>query len=515
MVYDDGAAVSTPLPLLQKSLAAIKRAVDETMHHDIQVTTSSWEPVPGNPFIWNVGHPKGKGHAAIVEQIRGAVEGYTHFASAEWDALVFLEHDVLYPPDYFDRMGNALASGAPVASNLDYEGLNATGWLRVKERHEPMHQLAMRRDVALANLDRAQAECRATGQALLEPQGDRSEWARLPVVGLCPAVHVNHPKRFTAHGEVCYEAHSGGKTIHPFWGDFRQWWPGEADMTQQQPQKSGCNSCGGPAAPPPFASVEDWFEHVKHQPSDFHEHVEAMRDLASKSEIVVELSSWLKPALLALAAGHPKVLRSVCPGQKPEWPQLKQLLGGTDFAGLRSDSLAADPFPSDLLFVDTRHAADQLYAELSRWAPLCHRWLVIHCTETYGEKGDDGGPGVLPALRRYVRENPRWAVVDHSRANHGLTVLSCDPADRPALPSTVRQVLNFAKAVAKHKLSPLPLLSEEQVEARLDVCALCKLRLEERCSKCGCPLIEGAAGMPGKALLATEDCPLAMWPANK
>jgi hypothetical protein len=192
--YSNNAA---PVPLLQKSLATIKRSVDETMFHDVEVVTCSWQSIPGNPFSGGTHKPSVQGHAAIIEQIRrcllpGWINGAVYDDPYEWEYLVFLEHDVLYPPNYFDRIGNAARNEPPVVSNLDYEGLNATGWLKVKERHEPMHQLAMRRDVALANLDRAQEDCRRQGWALLEPQGDRNDWARIPPVGLMPSIHVNH-----------------------------------------------------------------------------------------------------------------------------------------------------------------------------------------------------------------------------------------------------------------------------------------------------------------------------------
>lgn len=182
-----------PTALLERSLRAIQRAVQETMHHDVKVATSAWRPVASNPFPCALGKPNAApGHASIIAQIRAAMGLAGDY---QWDGLVFLEHDCLYPPDYFDRMGNALASGAPVASNLDYIGLNSTGWLTVRERHEPLHQLSMRRDVALANLARAEEDCKRQGWALLEPDSgegaDRSAWARLPVEGLAPAVHVN------------------------------------------------------------------------------------------------------------------------------------------------------------------------------------------------------------------------------------------------------------------------------------------------------------------------------------
>src|SRR5262249_7173805 len=108
---------------------------------------------------------------------------------------------------------------APVVSNLDYEGLNATGFLEVKERHEPMHQLSLRREYALANLERCLKHfAEGTPDTLLEPdsgpRGDRSSWVRLPPEGRRPSLHINFKGRFTSHGEVVYHQHSYGKREH-------------------------------------------------------------------------------------------------------------------------------------------------------------------------------------------------------------------------------------------------------------------------------------------------------------
>lgn len=165
--YTNNAA---PEKLLKASLGTIQRAASETMFHDVRVTTSAWKEIPGNLFACYLGEPPAKGHAAILHQIERCIQlCEDEYPGWDYDAVVFLEHDVLYAPSHFDRLGNALAGGAPVASNLDYEGLNATGWLKVKERHEPMHQLAMRRDVALVNLARAEEDCVRQGWAYLEP----------------------------------------------------------------------------------------------------------------------------------------------------------------------------------------------------------------------------------------------------------------------------------------------------------------------------------------------------------
>jgi hypothetical protein len=111
---------------------------------------------------------------------------------------------------------------APVISNLDYEGMGKGGWQRVKERHEPMHQLTLRSELVRSNLQRCLRESE-NGQCLLEPQGDRSRWVRIPYIGDRPSIHVNHSEgRFTSHGEVCYNAVPWA-TVHPYWGEWERY----------------------------------------------------------------------------------------------------------------------------------------------------------------------------------------------------------------------------------------------------------------------------------------------------
>jgi hypothetical protein len=164
--YTNNAA---PDRLMNASLQAIKQARDQTIHQDVLVTTASWNPVPNNPFACTVGKPDAPaGHASIIASIRRCIRQADE-AGYAWEALCFLEHDVLYPADYFERMGRALAEGSDIVVNLDYEGLNGSGWLRTVNRHEPMHQMCMTRETALANLERAEDECRRNGGCLLEP----------------------------------------------------------------------------------------------------------------------------------------------------------------------------------------------------------------------------------------------------------------------------------------------------------------------------------------------------------
>ena len=52
------------------------------------------------------------------------------------------------------------------------------------------------------------------------------------------------------------------------------------------------------------------------------------------------------------------------------------------------------------------HTADQLTRELQRHAGKVRQRIVLHDTQIFGERGEDGGPGLLVALRAFLREFP-------------------------------------------------------------------------------------------------------------
>jgi len=88
----------------------------------------------------------------------------------------------------------------------------------------------------------------------------------------------------------------------------------------------------------------------------------------------------------------------------------------------------------DLLFIDTRHNGDRLAAELDAYSPRIGKYIVIHDTHIYGEKGDDGGKGLLFAIRNFLAANEDWYILYHPHEQYGLTVLSKVPEKRPEAP---------------------------------------------------------------------------------
>lgn len=508
--YTNNAA---PDKLMTKSLDTIRIAMQSTTRHDVQVTTCSWREVAGNPFPWIAAKRTAQpGHATIIQQQIQCVDLADPF---DWQIICFLEHDTLYPPDYFDRVGNAFTdplnrSYPSVVSNLDYEGMNKTGWLTVRERHEPLHQLSMMRGTAMANFLRAKEDCDRQGWCYLEPQRDRSRWRQIPYSGgkavSMPSIHVNFDGRFTSHGEVCYDP-VAKSTTHPHWGKFEQYWPGKPEPA------ASCGSCGAVVH---YETPQHWLQSVANPSSapDCWEHLATVRDLAAKCDHVTELNIWGSPWLAAILAGGPKQVVTVSGGPMANWGMAERIpeVARANLTTIINDFVAVQLDPTDMLLTDTFHTGSQLLRELTAHASQVRRFIVIHDTAVFGDIGDDGTPGLLHGIRHWVRQHPEWSVIRHDENNSGLTVLSRLDDDKPAIePGAWRQFGTFAAAMAKHVASGLQVVDQNTAEHRLDICAMCTLRRNTQCSKCGCELETNPLGGPGKALLPAEQCAVGKW----
>lgn len=422
--YTNNAA---PQSVMVDSLNSI-RIASLSSRHMVMIRTSVWEIIAGNPFPQVCARDRSGTHLGIVKQQLDCVASADPF---EWEIICFLEHDVLYPDDYFDRVADAFLGNpsANVVVNLDYEGLNATGWLKVKERHEPLHQMSMRRKKALANFERCIHDYNAqVPDTMLEPDSSsfsidhqnvlRRDWHRIGFGFGKPAIHINHPRRFTSHGEVVFEADSGGVLVHPYWGKAADHWPGgELEMKRSGP----------PASNLPPLDLNQLYEHQLRTSTDINEHMPYLKELASTCNHVTELSCWNNGALMALASGRPKKLISVCPNEKPEWQLFhsRRLTMGdrTTFTSMLGHPLAAVIEETDLLFISTVHNGEFLLQELTRYADKVRKFIVIQNTGVYGENGDGGGKGLRHGVADFLERNEHWDVAHDDRKCNGIMTL--------------------------------------------------------------------------------------------
>ncbi|MDB5341840.1 MAG: hypothetical protein JWP89_217 [Schlesneria sp.] len=279
---------------------------------------------------------------------------------------------------------------------------------------------------------------------------------------------------------------------------------------------TGCVPCGAksqPAAsavtpvvaePPNPLTLDERYAVAASTPSDINEHCSKLRKLASQADVVVEFGMRHGVSTVALLAGQPREFHSYDLRHDPIADVLEQVQGKTAFSFRIGDSRQVEIPECDLLFIDTKHTAEQLTGELAAHASRVRRRIVLHDTEVFGEQGEDGDAGLLVALRQFLQEHPEWSVVYHTQANHGLTVISRDPADKPPLPGSVTLAASFVRALSVHVADGSQHVESVVLQARLSVCTLCDQRRDDRCAVCGCFITT-------KAEWREQECPLGKW----
>lgn len=187
----------------------------------------------------------------------------------------------------------------------------------------------------------------------------------------------------------------------------------------------------------------DWqaeFIRASSTPSDIQGHVALLADLAEQSPRgVVELGVRTGVSTRALIAG---LARHAGDPKPPLWsydlrpapPTLAEIAraAAVPWAFRQLDTRQTPPCPDcDLLFIDTLHTAEQLSAELELHAPQAHRWIALHDTITFGERGErPNTAGLRASLERFLATHAEWVVAESFVHSHGLTVLQRSPARR-------------------------------------------------------------------------------------
>src|SRR5262249_17234458 len=134
-------------------------------------------------------------------------------------------------------------------------------------------------------------------------------------------------------------------------------------------------------------------------PTDINEHLPTLSDLTRACQHITEMGTRTGISTLAFLWVQPKKLVCYDLVRYPEVDQLAALAGETEFVFRQEDVLQADIEETDLLFLDTWHVYQQLKAELRRHAPKARKYIVLHDTTTYGDKGEtDGHKGLWPAV---------------------------------------------------------------------------------------------------------------------
>jgi hypothetical protein len=180
----------------------------------VDILTCPWHPIVGNPFPERLFPYRIGSHLSICLQILTMLS--LGRAIKRYDRVFFLEHDVLYPEDYFDMP----EVPAPLMVNDQYIGMHALGFQTDKDDHEPLHQMVMDHDFALAHFHALLDQYLRGDGMNLEPNDKRVRRH-----SKTPAIHMNHGRHLTSH---CDTYRPAIFTDVPYWGSYSLWWKRDA-----------------------------------------------------------------------------------------------------------------------------------------------------------------------------------------------------------------------------------------------------------------------------------------------
>lgn len=173
-------------------------------------------------------------------------------------------------------------------------------------------------------------------------------------------------------------------------------------------------------------TLEELYHRACISSSDMQGHCSKLRELASQCGHVTEFGVRHGVSTVSLLAG---LTSPANVGTLVSYDDLSDKFGAEHLKEFKQwdfrvgNSLKVTIEPTDMLMIDTVHTGNHLYAELTRHQSKVRKWIAMHDTELYGDKGDDGGEGMRKAINRFLLLYPFWWRVYHSDQFHGLTVL--------------------------------------------------------------------------------------------
>ena len=186
---------------------------------------------------------------------------------------------------------------------------------------------------------------------------------------------------------------------------------------------------------------ESQFQQLCNIDSDINLHLNTLRYYASQSKTIVEMGVRWVVSTWAFLEGRPKKLTSYDIVNPKEWKRGDLLSpveeyakeNNIDFKFILQDVLTVKLPKTDLLFIDTWHVYEQLIQELNMHSSQVNKWIILHDTETFGEKGENSVYsirekkeylGLKYAVNEFLQNNAdTWRLHEHYTFCNGLTIL--------------------------------------------------------------------------------------------
>lgn len=183
-------------------------------------------------------------------------------------------------------------------------------------------------------------------------------------------------------------------------------------------------------------TIDEKFNQAKNTPSDIHEHMDTLFDLAKECDSVTEMGIRNVVSTWAFIKRDPKKLTGI------DIHDNKNVFDGIviypKWNFIKADTTKIEIEQTDLLFIDTLHIYSQLKKELKLHAKNVRKYIVLHDTVTYGFKDEptdwqtpeimenyliEDKQGLVPAISEFLSENTDWFIFKEYTNNNGLTIL--------------------------------------------------------------------------------------------
>lgn len=175
--------------------------------------------------------------------------------------------------------------------------------------------------------------------------------------------------------------------------------------------------------------IEKEFAAAATTPSDIHEHLPVLYELAKECNHITEMGVRTGVSTRAFLRVNARLISYDIEADQNVVSLVDAARKvGKDATFIEADVLKIDIEETDLLFIDTWHTYEQLKQELALHGNKSRKYLAFHDTNTFGLKNEGGeaygtSQGLLPAIIEFLMVNPHWRFKKFLTNNNGLTVL--------------------------------------------------------------------------------------------
>lgn len=171
----------------------------------VDIKTCGWKKIPNNPFPHIMAMTTSRNHLNIIIQI---LQLLYDSANKQYKYVLFLEHDVIYPREYF--YFPEFDDGCLI--NRNYIGLCKDGFQKLSYFEHPLHQIVMLYNDAISHFEKIIFDAIKSGSVCMEANLNKNIWSSTK-----SCIHINHGSHFTTH----FRTYSSERYVNDKdWGNY-------------------------------------------------------------------------------------------------------------------------------------------------------------------------------------------------------------------------------------------------------------------------------------------------------